>query len=52
MSANNLVVLLTLSTLKSSEAIPKKSKRVSKVCLKCHMCLVEKCEYGKEMIQS
>ena len=45
MSVNNLVVLLTLSTLQSFKWVKGysyKSKRESEVCSKCHMCLVKK----------
>ena len=56
MSANNLVVLLTLPTLKPIKRVVKSysnnRKREIKVCSNKHMCLVKKREYDKEMIQS
>ena len=51
MSANNLVVLLTLSTLKSIKWVKSyayKSERESKVGLKCHMFLVQKVSMTRE----
>ena len=54
MSANNLVVLLTLPTLKPIKRVKSYPTKVNvrARCVEIVMCVVKKSEYDQEMMQS